>query len=119
MPAAQSGPDTVPAPDATSCEVIVRCDQVAHTYGSGATAVVAVHGVTCEVQAGTRLAITGPSGSGKSTLLHLMAGLEDPTSGAMSWPALGGDPTGRPGLIGVVFQGPSLIPALDLSLIHI
>jgi putative ABC transport system ATP-binding protein len=87
---------------------------VALTYGSGPTAVVAVHGATCSVPTGARLAITGPSGSGKSTLLHLMAGLEHPTAGVVTWPALGKDPLGRPGLVGVVFQGPSLIPTLDI-----
>ena len=94
---------------------LIRCEEISHTYGSGSTAVVAVHGLTCDVLSEVRLAVTGPSGSGKSTLLHLMAGLERPTSGRISWPALGADPTGRPGLVGVVFQGPSLIPALDVA----
>jgi putative ABC transport system ATP-binding protein len=31
----------------------------------------------------------------------------------VSWPALGGSPQARPGVVGVVFQGPSLVPALD------
>jgi ABC-type lipoprotein export system ATPase subunit len=62
-----------------------------------------------------RVAVAGPSGSGKSTLLHLMAGLDTPTGGQIGWPALGGLPTGRAGMVGVVFQGPSLLPALDVS----
>jgi putative ABC transport system ATP-binding protein len=62
-----------------------------------------------------RVALTGPSGSGKSTLLHLMAGLDVPTSGAVRWPGLGGPPHARPGTIGVVFQGPSLITALNVT----
>ena len=53
----------------------------------------------------------GPSGSGKSTLLHLLAGLDRPTADGR-WPA-SGRPAVRPGL-GVVFQGPSLVPALDV-----
>lgn len=93
--------------------LVDMCD-VALTYGTGAAAVVAVHGANCQVPRGARLAITGPSGSGKSTLLHLMAGLERPTAGTVTWPALGNDPLGRPGLVGVVFQGPSLIPTLDV-----
>jgi ABC-type sulfate/molybdate transport systems ATPase subunit len=60
------------------------------------------------VTVGDRLAVTGPSGSGKSTLLHLLAGLEHPTAGAIEWPS------GRTG-IGVVFQGPSLLPTLDVT----
>lgn len=94
---------------------VVTCREVSHTYGSGPTAVVAVHGVTCTVTSGARVAMTGPSGSGKSTLLHLMAGLEQPTTGVIDWPALGDHPGGRPGLVGVVFQGPSLIPALSVA----
>src|SRR6478752_2954146 len=92
---------------------LVICERAAHTYGTGVTAVVAVHDVTCRVLPSTRVAITGPSGSGKSTLLHLMAGLETTTAGALSWPGLGGHPLAHPGRIGIVFQGPSLLPALD------
>ena len=95
-------------------ESLVVCDDVARTFGTGPAAVVAVHGSSCTVDSGARIAIAGPSGSGKSTLLHLMAGLERPTRGTVSWPALGaGDERVRD--IGVVFQSPSLIPALDVS----
>ncbi|WIV59195.1 ABC transporter ATP-binding protein [Amycolatopsis nalaikhensis] len=95
-------------------ESLVVCDDVARTYGTGPAAVVAVHGSSCIVGSGARIAIAGPSGSGKSTLLHLMAGLERPTRGTVSWPALGsGDERAQD--IGVVFQSPSLIPALDVS----
>ncbi len=110
-PSAVAGPtESRVAPSGT----LIAMQGVALTYGSGSTAVVAVHGATWRVPAGARLAVTGPSGSGKSTLLHLMAGFERPTAGLVSWPGLGEDPLGRPGLIGVVFQGPSLIPTLDV-----
>jgi putative ABC transport system ATP-binding protein len=94
---------------------LVRCVDVARTYGRGPSAVVAVHEVTCTVGPTTRAALTGRSGSGKSTLLHLLAGLDRPTAGELTWPALGGPPTGRPGVIGIVFQGPSLLPPLDAA----
>jgi ABC-type lipoprotein export system ATPase subunit len=93
---------------------MVVCQEVACTFGSGTAAVVAVHGANATVTPSTRVALTGPSGSGKSTLLHLMAGLETPTAGTVSWPGLGGHPLAVPGRIGVVFQGPSLLPALDV-----
>jgi ABC-type lipoprotein export system ATPase subunit len=96
-------------------EVVVRCDGVARTFGEGARAVVAVHGVDCSVVAGQRVAVTGPSGSGKSTLLHLLAGLDTPTRGTVTWPALGDRAALRPDLVGVVFQGLSLLAPLDVA----
>jgi putative ABC transport system ATP-binding protein len=95
---------------------LARCDRVARTFGFGIAAVVAVHEASCAVPPGARIALTGPSGSGKSTLLHLIAGLEIPTSGTITWPGLGGGPPqGRPGLIGMIFQGPSLLPTLNVT----
>lgn len=87
---------------------------MARTYGRGHQAVVAVHEIFCSVAAGSSTAVVGPSGSGKSTLLHLLAGIDDPTVGEITWPGLGGPPrTLRPGTVGLVFQGPSLLPAMD------
>ena len=90
---------------------LVRCTNLARAYG----AVTAVRDVTCTVRPGMQVALTGPSGSGKTTLLHLLAGLDAPTSGTIAWPGLDGSPEGRPGLIGMVFQGPSLLPPLDVT----
>jgi ABC-type lipoprotein export system ATPase subunit len=73
-----------------------------------------VHDVTITVPPGARIAVTGPSGSGKSTLVHLLAGLEKPTTGTVAWPGLT-DGDARPAHdIGLVFQGPSLLPALSV-----
>ena len=93
---------------------VVSCDHVGHTYGQGPLALVAVHDVTCRVRPGARIALTGPSGSGKSTLLHMMAGLEPATAGTLTWPRFDGHPSGEPGVIGLIFQGPSLMPALTV-----
>jgi putative ABC transport system ATP-binding protein len=91
-------------------------DGVARTFGSGHNAVVALHDVTCTVEDRARVVVIGPSGSGKSTLLHLLAGLDTPTVGTISWPALGGHPRAlSPGTVGVVFQSQSLLPALDAT----
>jgi putative ABC transport system ATP-binding protein/lipoprotein-releasing system ATP-binding protein len=97
-----------------STEVLVRCDGVARSYGTGPTATVALQPTTCEVFEGDRIGLVGPSGSGKSTLIHLMAGLDDPTVGQVTWPAIGGRSVLRPGPIAVVFQGPSLLPPLTV-----
>ena len=92
---------------------IVVAEHAGHTYGSGLKAVVAVHDANCQVHWGDRVALIGPSGSGKSTLLHMLAGLELATSGKIAWPGRKSSPTGRPDLVGVVFQAPSLVPSLN------
>ncbi len=91
---------------------LVECDSVSRNYG---TSVAAVTELRCTVSASMRVALTGPSGSGKSTLLHLMAGLERPSSGTVSWPALDRTPSEGPGTVAVVFQSPSLLPDLDVT----
>jgi putative ABC transport system ATP-binding protein/lipoprotein-releasing system ATP-binding protein len=92
----------------------VRCDGVTRTYGTGQAATVALQATDCEVNARERIALVGPSGSGKSTLLHLMAGLDDPSTGAVSWPAIGTREELRPARVAVIFQGPSLLPPLSV-----
>jgi ABC-type lipoprotein export system ATPase subunit len=94
---------------------LVRCDGAARTFGAGPGATVALQPTRCEVFPAARIAVTGPSGSGKSTLLHLMAGLDEPTLGTVEWPAIGGRDDLRPGPVGVVFQGPSLLPPLTVA----
>ena len=96
-------------------ESLVECVGLARTYGRGQTAVVAVEAVTCAVGRAARIALTGSSGSGKSTLLHLFAALDEPTAGSIVWPAWQSSPASRPGLVGVVFQGPSLLTPLDVA----
>jgi putative ABC transport system ATP-binding protein/lipoprotein-releasing system ATP-binding protein len=93
---------------------LVSCEGVGRTYGTGRAATVALQPTDCSVTAGARIAIMGPSGSGKSTLLHLMAGLDEPTVGSVSWPAIGDRGALRPGPVAVIFQGPSLLPPLTV-----
>jgi ABC-type lipoprotein export system ATPase subunit len=95
-------------------DVLARATDVARTFGTGRAAVVALHGATFDIRTGDRVALIGPSGSGKSTLLHLIAGLDEPTEGTMTWPALGERASLRPGPVALVFQGPSLLPPLDV-----
>lgn len=92
---------------------LVRCRALSRRFGDAVTGTLALRPVDCEIFAGERIALMGPSGSGKSTLLHLIAGLDDPTEGTVSWPGIGERAALRPGPVAVVFQGPSLLPPLS------
>jgi putative ABC transport system ATP-binding protein len=56
---------------------------VRRRYGLGEAAVDALDGVTVSFPERRFAAIMGPSGSGKSTLMHILAGLDNPTSGTV------------------------------------
>lgn len=51
------------------------------TYGKGSNKYEALKGVSFDIYKGKSVAIIGKSGSGKSTLMHLLAALDQPTSG--------------------------------------
>src|SRR5271169_75850 len=70
----------------------------------------AIRRISLTVSAGEFLAIVGPSGCGKSTLLHLVAGLEQPSSGTVR---IGGaEPAElvRQHRLGMAFQDSALLP---------
>ncbi|HEY3718078.1 MAG TPA: ABC transporter ATP-binding protein [Jatrophihabitantaceae bacterium] len=52
-------------------------------YGEGDTAVEALRSVDVDIPIGQMTAVMGPSGSGKSTLMHILAGLDQPTTGSV------------------------------------
>ncbi len=92
---------------------------VVKRFGSGATEVRALDGVSLTVQPGELVAVMGPSGCGKSTLLHLAGALDAPTAGSVlvagrdldaMAPAEQADL--RRNHIGFVFQRLNLIPSL-------
>ena len=90
---------------------LVRLDHVRKSYGAEQPP--ALTDISLEVWRGDRIALIGRSGSGKSTVLNLMAALDNPSAGEVSWPALS-TPL-KPGQIGSAFQSPSLIPWLDVE----
>ena len=60
---------------------ILRTRELAKTYQSDSTRVLALRGVDLVVDAGEFVAVMGPSGCGKSTMLNLLGGLDTPTAG--------------------------------------
>jgi len=88
-------------------------------YRSGTAALAVLRDVSFEIPNGAFVAIVGPSGSGKTTLLGLLAGLDQPSRGAV---LLDGsdltqlDEDARAKLrgekVGFIFQSFQLIPTL-------
>jgi len=86
----------------------VSFHEVTKVFPNGTTAVEAL---TCTIADGEFMVLVGPSGCGKTTALRMIAGLEEPTSGAI---AIGGEvvngvsPQDRD--IAMVFQSYALYP---------
>lgn len=94
-------------------EPLVLGANVARRFKQGEVWFDALHPATFSVRAGDRIAIVGPSGSGKSTLLQLIADLDTPSGGVLTWPGLGSSGSLRPRHIGMVFQSANLLPTLS------
>jgi putative ABC transport system ATP-binding protein len=89
-------------------------------YGSGATLVRALDGVSADFAVGEFSAVMGPSGSGKSTLLHCLAGLDRLTSGQVLIDDVDLGTLNDKAMtllrrerVGFVFQSFNLVPTLD------
>ena len=92
------------------------------TYRSAGEQISVLRGVSLDVAAGERVALSGESGSGKSTLLHLIAGLDAADDGEIR---LDGEAvtglsdaeraTLRRDRLGLVFQQFNLIPSLSVQ----
>ncbi len=83
----------------------VQLAGVSKVFGHGSSAVRALDQITLEVAPGEFTCLIGASGCGKSTLLSLVAGLEQPTSGAVS----------VSGQVAIMFQEPALFPWLTAA----
>jgi putative ABC transport system ATP-binding protein len=98
---------------------VISTRRLGKTYGDGAAAVRALHGVDLDVKPGEVLLLMGPSGSGKTTLLSIMGCILNATEGSLQVDGreIVGLPESRlPDIrlehFGFVFQGFNLFPAL-------
>ena len=89
----------------------LRLDRVHKSYA----ALHALAGISFAVDEGEIIALLGPSGCGKSTTLNLIAGLELPDSGEITWQGalLANTPPHRRGF-GLMFQDFALFPHLNV-----
>jgi NitT/TauT family transport system ATP-binding protein len=80
-------------------------DRLAMSFPHDGRLLVALQGVTLEVDRGELVCIVGASGSGKSTLLNILAGLDEPTGGRAH----------VHGRVALMFQEAALLPWLSAS----
>jgi len=114
-----STPTAVTTPVAPAATDVVVGRALTKRYGEGDVAVDALRGVDVAFAPGSFTAIMGPSGSGKSTLMHILAGLDQPTSGSVEiagteLAALGDHDLTllRRSKVGFIFQSYNLLPVL-------
>jgi len=93
--------------------VVLSAVGLRKTFVSGAQRLEVLRGVDLTVNAGESVSIRGESGSGKSTLLNLLAGLDAPDAGALTWAGAPATAERRGTFLGIVFQSFYLIPEID------
>jgi ABC-2 type transport system ATP-binding protein len=97
---------------ASGAEAVIRVNALRKTYGD----LVAVDGVSFDVQPGEVFGLLGPNGAGKTTTVEVLEGLRQPDSGEVS--VLGVDAIRRPddlrSRIGVSLQTAALYPKLTV-----
>jgi nitrate/nitrite transport system ATP-binding protein len=92
---------------------ILKFENVSKGFGEGTAHTEVLKNIDLEVKEGEFLVLLGFSGSGKTTLINLMAGLEMPTKGQVTFK---GKPIAGPGPErGVIFQSYSLMPWLTVN----
>ncbi len=98
---------------------LIEASNVARRFKSGEKTIDVLRGVSLRIEIGDTVSIQGESGSGKSTLLNLLAGLDRPDDGLVSWESevvsnLSNEVLAkrRSRLIGMVFQSYYLVPEI-------
>ncbi len=95
-------------------DAILTARGLRKAFPSGDRRLEVLTGVDLDVSLGESISIRGESGSGKSTLLQLLAGLDAPDAGTLTW--AGSPDTGtkrRATFLGIVFQSFYLMPELS------
>ena len=83
----------------------ITCKQLTKTFESDRGPISPIHDLSLTFEQGTINAVIGQSGCGKTTLLRLLAGLDTPTAGEITYQGEGHDPR-----ISIVFLEPRLFP---------
>lgn len=92
-------------------EAILEVHGVGKTFLTGGREIPALDDIVFSVRLGEFLCIVGPTGCGKSTLLKIMAGLEAPTKGSVTYkgtPLISGGT--QPIIMSMIFQEYALFP---------
>jgi NitT/TauT family transport system ATP-binding protein len=87
-------------------DVIARAEGLSKRFTQRGRPVLALDSIDLTVRPGEFVAIVGASGCGKTTLLSIIAGLVEPSGGALAR----APDVARQGGIGMVFQSPVLLP---------
>ena len=82
MSVVEDRPSTAGLSERRGAAVTIR--GLTKVHGQGQSSVVAIEDLSLAVRPGEFVCIIGASGCGKSTLLHVLAGLDDPTTGEAS-----------------------------------
>jgi NitT/TauT family transport system ATP-binding protein len=90
--------------------LVIRASNLDLTFQTNDGPVHALKDVNLEVNKGDFVSFIGPSGCGKTTFLRCIAGLETPTSGALSVNGMTPDDARRARAYGYVFQAAGLYP---------
>lgn len=92
---------------------ILKLDNVSKSFGEGTAKTDVLKNINLKVEEGEFLVLLGFSGTGKTTLINLLAGLEMPSEGALTFK--GKEIKGPGPERGVIFQSYSLMPWLSVS----
>ena len=60
---------------------IIRLSKISKKFTDTKNNIIVLRNINLKINKGELVSLTGPSGSGKSTLLHIIALLDQPTSG--------------------------------------